>query len=367
MNAPTKVENSVKQYILTLKAGEKRTESVSAKKRILLRQFILNRKTKTSLIICNQKRSVTAIIKSLDKDFTDQVYALEGLSKEDIENKIQSAKNKSLFFVGTHAQLKDFDNKTNISHILQFDLPTKVKDYLDNLSFAISMKKPAEIWSFVSPEDTKYIQNILDKNVNLQLGRLKGHHNVNIGIDFHSDKLPTQAKPKKSGNQAEEKADDTGVKTVDEAEPDKKSRRKKSAKPSSKQKKQPKAAKAAAVVEEAAEDNVTTDVATDIEAVSKTRTRPRKTKPDTTEQRLPKKRTRRRQSDKITEVTAPEQPAIEEPADNEIKLDIEVKQMAKPKVRRNPQGRIIGMGEHTPAFMLKEILFKNSTLETEDE
>lgn len=220
------------------------------------------------------------------------------------------------------------------------------------------MKKPAEIWSFVSPEDTKHIQNSLkSEQAHLQLGRLKGHRNVNIGIDFHNEKVVASKDAEKETNEI------VVTEVSDEIEVDKKPKRKRPSKSANKkQKKQPNTDEKTPATDTTDENNEQTKT----EAVSKARSRPRKTKPDQ-EQRLPKKRTRRRQADKITEATAPELPVVEEDTSNEVKLDIEVKQMAKPKVRRNPQGRIIGMGEHTPAFMLKEIVFKNSTLETEDE
>ncbi|MFV0432195.1 MAG: helicase-related protein [Alphaproteobacteria bacterium] len=334
----TTTDKSIKQYILTLKAGEKKTETLPIKKRQLLSQFVANKSIKAALIVCNQKRSVTSTLKHLEKEYPNSVLALSSISKEDKEA-IEKAKNTPLFIVATRDEIKGFDIKINVSHIINLDFPTKANDYTETIELALTRKSKLELWSFVSPDDEKIIASLTGNGDTLiQLGRLKGHRNINLSVDLKAKEV--EAKKDKDALDSKEKAQE-----------------KKTTKASSKKKetKEPKAKKAK---EEETQEEET--------VVSKTRSRRKKSSEEESQERLPKKRTRRRKSDEVLEAKEDDAPIVEE-EHSELKLDIEIKAIDKPKVRRSPQGRVIGMGEHTPAFMLKEIIFKNSILDAESD
>ncbi len=368
-----KTPQKSKLYAFTLKAGTKRTESITAQKRHLVSLILSVKKTKKAVIFYNQKKNISALEKHLIKSDVKTLWLDKTTKKADYDKLAQdfSQKNYSVILCPDACieALKIIQKEIKLA--IHFDFPKNAASYHMRNEFMLG-----ESYFLASDEDKETIEKLTQKeDISMRLGRLRGHRNASVDIPFFNHKEEEKTEEKTPVKEETKKASDTAQSDTPKKETSKE--RKKSSKPKNK--------KEASAQKEVLESPKTTE-SLQIEA-SKTgadepsKRRSRRKKDDTENgERLPAKRSRPRRSAIVTEASAPltketkEAPAQakvkeeKEPEnDGGIYLDIEVRQAPKPKIRRNPQGRVIGMGEHTPNFMLKEIIFKNSTLHEEDE
>lgn len=385
-----KTPQKSKLYAFTLKAGEKRTESITAQKRALISQILAVKKTKKAVIFYNQKKNISALEKHLVKSEIKTLWLDKSTTKADYEKLAQDFSQKDYAIIlcpdTCIEALKTIQKEIKLA--IHFDFPKNASSlHLRNNFMALG-----ESYFLTSLEDKEIIEKLLtEEEAYIRLGRLKGHRNVAIDINFsngkNEEKVEEKAEEKsakapqaaKKSQKDSEKAPNAPEENTEKKRPNKQKNKKSNEKPKSVAKEEvsekvdTKSSKPTDAAE-AAETAETSEQA-------KRRSRRKKDEPENNE-RLPAKRSRPRKSSIVTEAqkTVDETPVkerkektkdikenIEPENDGGIYLDIEVKQIPMPKIRRNPQGRVIGMGEHTPNFMLKEIIFKNSTLHEEDE
>ncbi len=342
-----KTPQESKKYAFTIKAGSKRAESVTAQKRFLISQLLTVKKMKKAIIFYNQKKNMAALEKHLNKLDMKTILLDKNTSKADYTKLKKDFKSKDSFIIlcpdVSVKHLKEIQK--DIPLAIHFDFPKSLSSYSSRCHFIVL----AESYFLISPEDKADVEKILaNENLHIRLGRLKGHRNAQIDIDFSKEAVAIKEK-KETAIYAKE--------SEKKVEQPKKSRKKTKG----------------LEQEESKQNAQNSDSTNENESKTKDQKQTHRTrrKKENTEngERLPAKRTRLRKTSVITgaqhEKNTPIEAEIEE--DSGIYLDIEIRQIPKPKIKRNPQGRVIGMGEHTPNFMLKEIIFKNSTLHEEEE
>lgn len=329
VNPPSSTASTIKQYIITTKAGKTKAETVAAQKRKLLVQFLMHKKIHNAIIFCNQKRSISATLNAVTKAGFHGVALHGDLSQSERKEALESFKSGTCqLMICSDVAARGIDVQS-LSHVINLDVPTKAEDYVHRIGRTGRAKQKGQAWTIATKDDVKYLKNILALgDMNLKLGRIKGHHNVNIGIDF------SEAKEEAAKEQ------------VSKEKPQKVSKKKTKAV----------AIKEDVVVSPSADDEKDSNV----KDPQKRRIRKQsaEAKQNEPQKRLPKKRQRRRTSDEIVQIKTADQKPM--PKVEESLLKVEFKTIAKPPVRKTAQGRTIGMGEHVPDFMLTEVTIKSS-------
>ncbi len=361
VNPPSSTAATIKQYVVTTKAGKAKTETAAAQKRKLLVQLLTHKTIDNAIIFCNQKRSISAAVNAIKKAGF-QAAALHGdLSQSERKEALESFKSGAIqFMVCSDVAARGIDVQ-DLSHVINLDVPTKAEDYVHRIGRTGRAKKKGQAWTIATQEDVKYLKNIisLGNGDALTLGRVKGHHNVDIGIKFSEKKEKTVKEQKEPATQENNRQKDT--KAAAKAKPKKEELKKKQTQTVKKKTKASKEPKEAIDVPAASEEE------TQSKEPQKRRVRKQSNaaKQNTQQERLPKKRQRRRSSDEVVQIEQEtKEPAIEV---EESLLKVEFKTIAKPPVRKTAQGRTIGMGEHIPDFMLTEITIKSSAFINDEE
>lgn len=374
-----KTPKKAKKYVFTFKAGKRREENVLTQKRHFVSLFLTEKKFQKVVIFYNQKKTALPLEKHLNKLNIKTVLFDKNTTKKAYTDFVKDFANNPAVILCPDSSLKDLEPlKEAIEAVIHFDFAKSAASFALRQHF----ENQTETCLLVSDEDKENIEKISENTtLNFSLGRLKGHRNASIGIDFsapHSQAKSDKAKATATKEALEPSAEIETTEKETAESPQRKNTRKNTRKTTGKKPARP-AKESLEEKEQSAQQAEATPSSKeasspqeDTEAVAapqKRRTR-RKKEEESESERLPSKRSRPRKSAIVAEI-APVEEATEveieiEPEDTGIRLEIEIKQAPKPKVRRTPQGRIIGMGEHTPDFMLKEIIFKNSTLH-EDE
>ncbi len=129
-------------------------------KRDALRHLIDTENVKNAIIFCNRKRDVSVLHRSLDK---------HGYSAGAIHGDLdQSTRTKTLegFRNGTIRLLVASDvaarglDIPDVSHIFNFDPPTHAEDYVHRIGRTGRAGKEGAAFTLVTPEDRKYIESI---------------------------------------------------------------------------------------------------------------------------------------------------------------------------------------------------------------
>ncbi len=366
--------STIKQYIVTTKAGKSKNETATAQKRKLLIELLNHKKIQNAMIFCNQKRSISATLNAIKKAGFSAVALHGDLNQSERKEALEAFKSGAAqFVICSDVAARGIDVEA-LSHVINLDVPTKSEDYVHRIGRTGRAKKKGEAWTIATAEDVKLLQNImnLDAKITLSHGRIKGHRNVPIGIDFSAETAvkETVKETEKAASNKAPRAKKAVKETVEKTkeEPKKTKAQKNQSKKASEEKQTKEVQKKQPDTKlEEAQEQVQEEVVETQEPVDqRRRTRKQNKSAETASERLPKKRQRRRNSDEIVQITAEEQPEPNVKAVEESLLKVKFKTITKPPMRRTAQGRTIGMGEHVPNFMLTEVTITSSAFVDDD-
>lgn len=355
VSSPSSTASTIKQYIITTKAGKSKNETVAAQKRKLLIQLLTNKEINNAIIFCNQKRSISATLNAVTKAGFKAVALHGDLSQTERKEALEAFKSgQCQFMICSDVAARGIDVQA-LSHVINLDVPTKAEDYVHRIGRTGRAKQKGQAWMIATKEDEKYLKSILALgDMAITLGHVKEHQNVNIGINFSEEKEEEVQATTPSKEEKPKKPNKEQPKSKKE-QPKKKHEQQKTHKPEIEKE---------VVVKSDDEENL----------LQKRRVRKQASTAKQSEQqeRLPKKRTRRRSDDEVVQIAAEPEPEQKQPQQQVQKqpkpkpevedslLKVEFKTIARPSVRKTAQGRTIGMGEHVPEFMLTEVMIKSS-------
>ena len=279
----------------------------------LLRELMGGEFVTNALIFCNRKRDVDALNKSL-KRYGFQSAALHGDMQQSsrIETLNAFKKGEIRFLVATDVAGRGID-VFGLSHVFNYDVPTHAEDYIHRIGRTGRAGHRGRAVMLVAPEDAKYLASIT---------KLIGKEIPEVDLSTGSAKVS----PKEAATDAAPEAP-VATPAVEASV----------SKP------------AADTPQDAAPDAALTETVeaatAEVAAVELTPTK------------SPRRRSRGRRSEakesKPDSDEKPEQETVPEAVEEEPKQAVAEEKPA----RRNDRGdnrQVVGMGDHVPAFMLRE-------------
>ncbi len=352
LNNPTTIEiktqdssdkSEIYQFALTVKAGSKGGESINSKKKNIIVDLIKQYQIAEAIIFCNKKRDMGSLEDFLIKNNLSASVMHGDLSQTERRTILTDFKNKKTNFLICSDLVARGIDVEDMPCVINHDIPNKAEDYIHRIGRSGRAGNNGIAWSIIADIDAKNIDKILQlDNVDLKLGKLKGFRNTNIGI-----KLPTitQAEIEKIhesifGQALQEDIQEAPKEAIQEVSSKKEDLQEElqTEKPKKQARKRTRRAKEPEIDDKAAES-----------------------------QEQVRKRARRKQED--VETNESSQNEQEQKQENKKQasvpktyVKVAVKKLNVPPIRRNPEGRIIGMGDHVPKFMLQEIEIDKSIL-----
>ncbi len=196
-----KTPKKSKLHAFTFKPGTKRNESITAQKRSFFTQLLEAKKLSKAVIFYNQKKTIASLEKLLAKSSINTILIDKNTPKEAYKKiKDDFIKQAHSLILCTDASIEHLkDLQKDIKLVVHFDLPKNSASFFLRHEFASS----SEAYFLISPEDKNHIEDWLTHDdIHIRLGRLKGHRNINIGIDFSKKEKSTH--PQKVENHQEE-------------------------------------------------------------------------------------------------------------------------------------------------------------------
>lgn len=302
--------------------------SEGREKRAAFREAIKGMEIDNAIIFCNRKRDVAIMQKSMEKHGYS-VAALHG----DLEQRQRMAtldsfrNNEITFLVASDVAARGLDIP-NVGHVFNYDIPTQAEDYVHRIGRTGRAGREGYAATFVTPEDKKYLDAILklceidpewlgnepsDDEFSSKRGRGRGS-------DRNKTKGPSRGRTTRSND---DRNKDDGEKRA----------RNRRETPKEKPEQPSNSEKAAPNEQPAAEQN-----APAVEKQAQKTARTNTDKPATTGKSRPKARDRNQN-------------------DNNKKRDDDNADRQNRKNRnRNSKEPIIGMGDHVPAFMKRDVV-----------